>query len=104
MRNEISNSDDIIDSRDVIARIAELETELEGSTFNEEDEITASADGETDLSDEAAELKTLRELQEEAQGYAPDWQYGATLIRESYWVDYVQELLQDIGGISYYVR
>jgi hypothetical protein len=45
------------------------------------------------------ELAALESLAEEAEGYADDWKYGAALIRESYWVEYVQELLEDIGDL-----
>ena len=36
MRNTISNSDDVIDSRDVIARIEELESEIESEEISED--------------------------------------------------------------------
>jgi hypothetical protein len=78
--NEISNSDDMIDSRDIEARIEEL------LNMDHDD-------------DEAAELKALQELAQEAVGYSSDWHYGVTLIRDSYFTDYVQELLEDCGDI-----
>jgi hypothetical protein len=84
-----TNSDDMIDSRDVIARIAELET-LEGI----EDPVN------DDLEEERDELKALRDLAEQASGYAADWQYGETLIRDSYFKDYAMELADDIGAIN----
>ncbi len=56
----------------------------------------AEADFDADEREEMAALKTLAE---EAQGYAPDWQYGETMIRESYFVEYCQELLEDIGDL-----
>jgi hypothetical protein len=79
---EVNPYADVIDSRDVIARI----DELEGS-----DERDA---------DEADELAALLELAEEAEVYAADWRYGETLIRESYFVEYAQELAEDIGAIN----
>ena len=75
MTEAISNDKDIIDSRDVIERIDELEDSLD--------------------SDEAAELAALKALAEEASDYAPDWEYGETLIRDSYFKDYAQELAED---------
>ena len=69
----IDNSEDIIDSRDVIERIEWLEG--------------------TDDTDEQGELETLKALAEEAEGYAPDWQYGEALIRESYFAEYAIEML-----------
>ena len=79
-QNEITNSADVIDSRDVIDRIACLEdTEDEG---------------------ERAELAALKALDEEASGYAEDWQHGATLIRDSYFETYAREMADDIGAIN----
>lgn len=106
MKNEISNSDDCIDSRDVIARIEELESELE-TAYEEYADAAREANGsamtkeqwlETDDFDDS-ELTALQALQEEAQGYAPDWTYGAQLIRSTYFVEYCQDLVQDIGDL-----
>jgi hypothetical protein len=79
---DISNNDDIIDSRDVIERIAELED------IDDRDE------------DEAGDLAALLALAEEAEGYAEGWQYGEALIRDSHFEDYARELADDIGAIS----
>ena len=78
--NEVTNREDVIDSRDVIARINWLE--------------------DTEDEDEQAELKALLALQEEAEGYCPDWQDGATLIRDSYFQTYAEQLAEDIGAID----
>ncbi len=94
-----SNSDDTIDSRDVIARIYELEDELECCVVDEENETVASEDGEIDLTDEHEELQVLRALAEEAEGYAADWPHGEVLINESYFTEYAQQLAEDIGAI-----
>ncbi|MBK6906309.1 MAG: hypothetical protein IPH08_04070 [Rhodocyclaceae bacterium] len=82
---EIDNSADTIDSRDIIDRIEYLRNEEGGDQFTDE---------------EAAELAALTALAEEAEGYCDDWQYGATLIRESYFEDYAQEMASDIGAIN----
>lgn len=88
--NTISNSDDTIDSRDVIARIEELEADA------------ASLDGSDidiwDRSDDGIELATLKALAEEAEGYVPDWHHGETLIRDSYFKDYAMQFADDIGA------
>lgn len=82
MINTISNQDDIIDSRDIIARIEELET-----AFNDE---------EAGLSEEELEeLKALQALAEEAEDYSSDWIHGEQLIRRSYFVDYITQLIHD---------
>jgi hypothetical protein len=86
MSRDVSNSEDILDSRDIEARIAELEASAEGDTdYNDDDE---------------AELTALIALREEAGGYASDWKYGATLVRDSYFEDYAQQLAEDIGAID----
>lgn len=121
----ISNSDDIVDSRDVIARIEELTEELEAKQEavdsaralceeleddedvdkdDKEDAATAlemaeEALKEWDEGEEGQELRELQELQSEAEGYAPDWSDGATLIRDDHFTDYVQNMLADIGDL-----
>ncbi len=94
---EISNRDDVIDSRDVIARIEELESEMTDAMgeWQSESELTKpqalidwEAEGFMD------ELEALRKLRDDADG-SPDWEYGETLIRESYFTDYIEELIDD---------
>jgi hypothetical protein len=77
--------EDVVDSRDVIERIETLTDLSSEPDFSEE---------------EAEELKVLRALAEEASGYAADWQYGETLIRDSYFKDYAQELAEDCGMLK----
>lgn len=99
-KRTVDNSEDVLDSRDVIERIEELESELEGSVADTTAGTVTSADGETDLTEEATELLALKGLADEAEGYCPDWTYGATLIRDSYFKEYAQELADDIGAIN----
>lgn len=93
MAREISNSDDIIDSRDVIARIEELQAEKDGSDNLDMDW------GEID-----AEMATLTAFMEEMKGrggdeqWRGDW-YPVTIIRDSYFEDYARELLEDCGDL-----
>jgi hypothetical protein len=102
---EISNSDNIIDSRDIIERIEELESLRDG--WMEEHNIPESEFGnpdnkdwmEWDNSSDADELKALQSLQDELEGYCDDWKYGVTLIRDSYFEEYAEELCKDIGEI-----
>jgi hypothetical protein len=101
----LSNFQDVIDSRDVIDRIEELtalKDAAQESAIGEKE--TMEDNTELYLSDEFTEteyleLKALTELQEEAGGYAADWKYGETLIRDSYFQTYAQELAEDIGAI-----
>lgn len=170
MAEAITNFDDIIDSRDVIERIEELESELEEASqarseerkieladeleeyrldlneavldgeeggvpladfheyvnlvaadpehplhekaleftrmnndtlFSTLDDFVEEAAGDPRhlMYDEATEYKALKELEEQAEGYS-DWKYGATLIRESYFTDYAQQLAEDIGAVN----
>jgi hypothetical protein len=85
-KTTIENTEDVIDSRDVIARLDELEscrddheTDPTGGHFSDED---------------AAELAALRALADEAED-SSDWIHGETLIRRSYFVDYIAELIND---------
>jgi hypothetical protein len=89
MTDSITNEADYIDSRDIIARIEDLtERADDPDQINPLDE------------DEQNELRILRELADEANGYAPDWEFGETLIRESYFEEYAEQLAEDIGAID----
>lgn len=102
----ISNCDGLIDSRDITERIGELEIELESAhedegTEKEFDEWLTDMAGSSDgtFQEPAQELIDLRAFAEEAKGYAGDWLYGVSLIREEYFTEYCQELLADIGDL-----
>lgn len=86
----ITNGDDLIDSRDVIARIKYLRV----------------ADSEVS-GDESEELAALDGLAGDACYPASDWRHtptllrdGVTLIRDSYFEDYARELAEDIGAVD----
>ena len=79
----IDNNEDILDSRDVIDRIEELESLVE--------------DNEADA-DEVEELKVLKELAAEAEG-SPDWIYGEVLIRDDYFVECAKQFAEDCGMV-----
>jgi hypothetical protein len=91
---EITNSEDIIDSRDVEERITELDDQR--SEFDPSGTCERAVLDE----DEADELTALLKLREEAEGYSEDWKYGATLIRDSYFRAYAEELADEIGAIN----
>ena len=168
MTNTISNSDNSIDSRDIIARIEELEgskvqqwvagwnmagymPDAEPCTFDnfedardyvaevletlaydasepegnpeEAKQYKLCADQVRETSeefsftelrrafwvkreaniledeDEAKELAALLSVQEQAEGYASDWRYGVQLIRDDYFNQAMDELIDDIGDI-----
>jgi hypothetical protein len=79
MTNEITNDQDIIDSRDIIERIDEL----------------SSYDPSEISKDDLAELLSLKVLAEEAEPGSSDWQHGEQLIRKSYFVEYITDLIHD---------
>jgi hypothetical protein len=101
MSNQISNQDNVIDSRDIIKRIEELEEELQDACEGEGNEQDfdiwleqATDNSEHTLHDAAHELRTLRCIADECEGYG-DWKYGESLIREDYFTDYIEELIND---------
>jgi hypothetical protein len=99
MRNAPTNTDDVIDSRDIIERIEELEEEreaIDGEAENDADAEAIAEALEAWDAENGAELKALTTLQEEAEGYAPDWRHGCTLIRDSYFVDYARNYAHDV--------
>lgn len=86
----ITNDQDVIDSREVIERLAELAA----AWMDHANDPAAPA-----LDDfEQAELETLTNLADQSDGI-DDWQYGVALIRESYFQDYAQDLAEDIGAL-----
>ena len=105
-RREISNAQDIMDSRDVIARREELEIErqdlLDDIEVAEDESDKDDANRELSLWDEdyKEELDALIALCEEGEGATSEWPYGATLIRDDYFVEYAQQFAEDIGAIN----
>lgn len=88
----MDNSEDIIDSRDVIERLAELAERAEA----ERD----SNDAYEPLDDdEREELESLTKLADQGED-VEDWALGVALIRDSYFTEYAQELADDIGAIE----
>lgn len=73
---KFDGTEDMIDSRDIVERLEDLEAQEEHTE------------------DEAAELAALVALKSEAE-HSPDWNYGETLIRESYFEDYIEQLIDD---------
>lgn len=100
-----SDSDDIIDSRDVIRRIEELKSALAAVGIEDYDSATLDLSALPQeihgaVEDAVTELNALLELEGEAESYCSDWNHGATLIRDSYFEQYAEELATDCGMIS----
>jgi len=96
-----TNSDDIVDLRDVIERVEELREEfpdLPERNPGTESDFAWDKDG-------PAELAKLLDLLDECRGMGGDeqWEgawYPVTLIRDSYFENYAQELADGIGAIN----
>lgn len=88
---EVNKYQDIIDSRDVIARIEELEGDIQ-------DLIDEGYDGTDDVTEMLEELDILKAFAEEGADNISYWENGATLVRDTYFEDYAQELADDIGA------
>jgi hypothetical protein len=97
-KTTIENTEDVIDSRDVVARIDELKDQLEAE--HEAQETTLSFEywlqdeNNSQNPDDITEYRALLALADEAED-SPDWIHGETLIRRSYFVDYIAELIND---------
>lgn len=96
-RDDISNSEDIIDIRDVIARVEYLRERLPG---NASEVMPGTSD---EIQETREELAKLEALLSECCGNGGDEQWGGdwypvTLIRDSYFEDYARELAEDIGA------
>ena len=125
----IDNSEDILDSRDIVARIEEIEEErdaLQEAVDEAQEAYTDFLDGlddETDADDteegrdladtlagerkalaeweagdDPEELAKLKAFAADLEGYG-DWDHGETLIRESYFTEYCEDMLKDCGEL-----
>lgn len=110
---DIDNNQDTLDSRDVIARrdelaeereaLAEALADLEADTANDPQYKDADAQRDTAKdalaewdADNAEELAALEAF---IQDGSAEWDHGVTLVRETYFEDYAQELADDLGAI-----
>ena len=102
----------IIDTRDLQKRLEELEDELESlqEAVNDAEEALeeceegehhdpfmalneATANLEDWQEENQEELEELRTLRDEI----PEWRHGETLINDDYFVEYAQDLAEDLG-------
>lgn len=138
--SNVDNTEDFIDTRDLIARIDEIQDEQDSlveeyTDAKEEAENAAEEEGrdwepterlcdainalsrfwditpeEVDDSVQALdnpaddfngdeELTSLKKFAEQIEGYADDYYHGETLIRESYFTEYTEELVKDCYGL-----
>lgn len=112
MTMHFSNRKDILDSRDIIERFEELTSEKEAlleqiveayddeELYSDEDRRELQNELNTWIDEHGEEHRILSKLNAQGSDYAPDWEYGETLIRDSYFQTYAQELAEDIGAID----
>lgn len=85
-RREVHNGADILDSRDVIKALADMEddreAQQEADTWDDEDE---------------AGYVALKAFVEEGESLS-DWPHGEGLICDSYFKTYAREMAEDIGA------
>jgi hypothetical protein len=86
MANTIDNTQDVIDSREIIERIEELES---SKADHQED-----PEGGHWSDEEEAELKALKAIADEVD-HVSDWTHGETLIREDHFTQYIEDLIDD---------
>jgi len=79
--NPFDRGDDVVDSRNVIARIEELQE--------------MAAGGEALDAGQADELAALVAVAKECEDYAEDWHHGVPLIRETYFAEYMKDYFMD---------
>jgi len=95
---DLDLTNDIIDARDIIARVEALESDIADLL-----EYSTEADPQwREYNDELqALLKIMAELETVGGGdeqWRGEW-YPITLIADSYFTDYARELLEDIGDL-----
>jgi len=130
MRN-VDNTEDLIDTRDLIRLIEDIEGDFEvltkavdevqevydemlerieelGEHEDDTPEREKLAEYASELEeaqkalaewDDADELKSLQAFAKQVEDYCTDYLHGETLIRESYFTDYVEELVKDCYGL-----
>jgi len=101
----IDNTDDVIDSRDVIERLEEMESELaelgENIDLAEDDEESKEArEALKEWNDDNRdELERLGGLCAEGEGATSEWKDGTPLINDNYFSEYAEDFCKDFGDI-----
>lgn len=102
MTQAFSNNDDIIDVRDIIARVEELEAEIENIDDMPEGDMMKNTVEADEL---RKECETLTELLNNLKGtggdeeWRGDW-YPVTMIKDSYFEDSMDEFVSECYDID----
>lgn len=106
---DIDNEQDILDSRDIVSRISDLEgdrealvDEVEQCPMDTDEDVITKEDAqlalkEWDESEDGQMLAKLKAFEDEVS--SSEWRHGLILIRESCFVEYCQQLVSDIGDM-----
>ena len=94
--NTLNNQSDVIDSRDIINRIEELQNSYEFWQVDNP-ELTIE-DYKLHYPEESKELQVLEALQGQC-ACCDDWQYGEQLIRRSCFKPYMDDMIEDCYDI-----
>lgn len=101
---DVSESDDIIDSRDVIKRIEIYREALEAAGIDPDETTVENFDPDSredgaEIVELLEEFGALKALEDDGENCG-DWEYGATLVRDSYFEDHARDLADDIGATN----
>ena len=91
----ITFGDYTLDSRDVEERIEELELMCEEWDDYNNGDNTIEEVPEPYGREEVEELKLWCQLRDELSPYAPDWSHGEIIIHDSYFEEYMDEMVND---------
>lgn len=94
MTDSITLAEDLIDTRDLIERLEELESEWED--FMEDKPVDFD---DFEQFDDYAELELLREAADILEN-EPDYHHGVCLINQDYFQTHARELAEDIGALG----
>jgi lipid II:glycine glycyltransferase (peptidoglycan interpeptide bridge formation enzyme) len=109
--SEISNYDDVIDSRDINSRYEMLLSEFDDLNSAIEDAIQdygeesdeveeAEEDKQNWIDDYQEEMDMLENIIDRGRQLSSSWNYGATLVRNCYFTTYARELAEEMTDIS----
>lgn len=94
---KLDSSEDVIDVRDIIARVEDLR-HVRGDDLDAEEALELTESDATELAHLEAVLADLAGNGGDEQ-FEGDW-YPITLIRDSYFTEYAREMLEDCDYIS----
>lgn len=106
----ISNTESVLDSRDIISALEDLMNDAieEYAAWLDDEKEFSAEDGEfIDINDDWLEnefgyydeIKVLQALCEDGEAFV-DWEHGETLIHDSYFAQYAEDLAYDLGMVT----